>query len=165
MSFPPIINYVEFDTLTEPWIKYNLSDGAKISIRTIATNIIKTGQFDAFGKPIYGILSSGLQVVKAPKDLRGQPTSPPPTPEQLGSSVVADVNATPENDEWNVYKCDDGSTLQLKAQVLTVRRTAKYDNLGEPIYIVQSQNLMKDDIPKILWKKSTTGTNTPNFGT
>src|SRR5574340_1313661 len=105
MSLPPIINYVEFDTLTEPWIKYNLSDGSKLLLRTITTNIIKTGQFDAFGKPIYGILSTTVQVVRAPKDLRGQPTIPPPTPEQMGSSVLADVNASADNEEWNTYKC------------------------------------------------------------
>lgn len=164
MSFPPIINYVDFEVLTEPWIKYTLSDGGKLLMRTIITGIIKTGQYDPFGKPVYGTMSNTLQVVRAPKDLRGNPTMPPPTPEQLGASVVADVNASPESDEWNMYKCEDGTTLQLKSTVITVKRTSKYDPTGEPIYIVNSQNIIKDDVPKLLWKRSNTGSNTPNFG-
>ncbi|MDE1832245.1 MAG: hypothetical protein KGI02_07740 [Thaumarchaeota archaeon] len=165
MSLPPVINYVEFEVLTEPWIKYNLSDGGKLLMRTVVTSIIKTGQYDPFGKPVYAVMSNTLQVVRAPKDLRGNPTMPPATLEQLGSSVVAEVNASPESDEWNAYKCEDGTTLQLRTTIITVTRTSKYDPTGEPIYIVNSQNMIKDEVPKLLWKKSTSGSNTPNFGT
>jgi len=165
MSFPPIIHYVDFEVLSEPWIKYRLSDNSIISLRTIVTNVIKPGQFDVFGKPQYGVVSNTLQVVKAPKDLRGNPTIPPATPEQLGDSILAEVNFTPENDEWNNYRCEDGTTLQMKVQVISIKRTSKYDQFGEPIYLVHSQNIIKDEVPKMLWKKSHTGTNTPNFGT
>lgn len=165
MSLPPVIHYVEFEILSEPWIKYRLSDTSTILIRTVLTNIIKTGQYDPFGKPMYGMVSANMQVVRAPKDLRGSPTIPPPTPEQLGDSILAEVNFTSENDEWNNYKCEDGTTLQLKSQIISIKRTSKYDQFGEPIYMVHAQNMVKDDVPKILWKKSTTGTNSPNFGT
>ncbi len=154
MSLPPVINYVDFEVLNEPWNKYKLSDGAILFSRTIVAHIIRTGQYDAFGKPAYFVSSNTLNVVRAPKDLRGNPTQPVPTPEQFASSIVEEVNATPEREDWNHYKCDDGTTISVKAVLTTIQRTSKYDNLGEPIYFVNSQAVVKDDVPKSLWKKS-----------
>lgn len=154
MTPPPVHHYIEFDILSEPWVKYTLSDNSFVLLRTIATNIVKTGQYDMMGKPLYVLFSNTLQVAHAPKDLRGNPTIPLPTPEQIGDSIVAEVNFTPDTEEWNSYKCEDGTTIQLRTQVITIKRTAKYDQFGEPVYVVHSQNLIKDEVPKILWKKS-----------
>lgn len=154
MSMPPVIHYLQFDALSEPWVTYNLSDQSKLRLKTVVVNIIKTGQYDEFGKPVYGVMSNTIQVVRAPKELRGNPTNPMPTPQQINDSIIEDVNSSVENDEWNTYRCEDGTTINLKVIIVSIKRTSKVDPLGEPIYMVSTQNMIKDEVPKILYKKS-----------
>jgi hypothetical protein len=153
IPLPPVINYMDFEVLNEPWNKYKLSDGSVLYMRTIAINIIKTGQYDQFGKPIYLVSTTYIYHVRAPKELRGNPTIPQPMPEVLADSIAEDVNATPEKEDWNRYKLEDGTTIMLKAILTRIQRTTKYDQFGEPIYIIYIQNIIKDDVPKNLWKR------------
>ncbi|MFY3741241.1 MAG: hypothetical protein HMLIMOIP_001695 [Candidatus Nitrosomirales archaeon] len=155
---PPFVNYVDFEVLAEPWNKYRLSDGTTLFSRVIVTSIIKLAQYDPFGKPIYSVLSSTIHVLRAPKELRGIPTSPPPTLEQFATAIVDEVSATAEKEDWNIYRCEDGATIRVKPVLTTIQRTSKYDPLGEPIYLITAQNVMKDEVPKALWKKSSSTT-------
>jgi len=46
--------------------------------------------------------------------------------------------------EWNVYKLADGTTLKVKLVLVNVVRSRdKYDPLGNPIYGITSQNIVK----------------------
>jgi len=144
---------MEFEILSEPWNKYKLSDKSILYVRTIAINIIKTG-YDEFGKPSYSVTTTTIYHARAPKELRGNPTMPPPTLEILMDSIVEEVNLIPEREDWNHYKLEDGTTIKLKTVLPKVQRTTKYDQLGEPLYIIYSQDIVIDDVPKSLWKKS-----------
>jgi hypothetical protein len=149
---PPIINYVDFEVLNEPWNRYKLSDGTLLRSRVVVAQVIKTGQFDPFCKPLYGILAQTFNTIRAPKELRNNPTVPPPTPQQLGSSIVENVTAEPLEEGECIYRCVDGTTLRIKNVFVAIRRTSNHDALGEPIYIIDTQNIVIDDIPKNLWK-------------
>jgi hypothetical protein len=70
-----------------------------------------------------------------------------------------EVDASPieinqENSSWNTYLLEDQSVLKLKV-VLTkaVRLDGEYDGEGNPIYMVQSTNIVKVDSPDSLKKK------------
>lgn len=46
-------------------------------------------------------------------------------------------------EEWNVYRLTDGTTLKFKAVVANIiRLDDEHNDVGDPIYIVNSRNLM-----------------------
>jgi len=55
-----------------------------------------------------------------------------------------EVDFENEKEEWNVYKLADGTTLKVKLILVNVVRSRdKYDPLGNPIYGITSQNIVK----------------------
>jgi hypothetical protein len=66
-----------------------------------------------------------------------------------------DVEIVEEKDYWNTYKLKDGSVIKMKLIVRGVKRlTTKWQPDGNPIYFVNSQNVMRlGDIPKKLKAK------------
>jgi len=60
-----------------------------------------------------------------------------------------------EKEHWNVYKLADGSTLKVKLILVNVVRSRdQYDSLGNPIYGVTSQNIIKVlNVPEKLRRK------------
>lgn len=66
-----------------------------------------------------------------------------------------EVDFENEKEEWNVYKLADGTTLKIKLVLVNVVRSRdKYDSLGNPIYGITSQNIIKVlDVPEKLRRK------------
>ena len=66
-----------------------------------------------------------------------------------------DVEILEEKDHWNTYKLKDGSVVKMKLIVSGVKRlTTKWQPDGNPIYLVNSQNVMRlGNIPKKLKAK------------
>lgn len=63
-----------------------------------------------------------------------------------------DVNQT--NEYWNQYLLDDGSVVKMKLVVTKVLRIDnRYDNEGNPAYLVQSTNITSVNAPDNLKKK------------
>lgn len=54
-----------------------------------------------------------------------------------------DVDFQEETEHWNVYKLADGTTLKVRIIVTGVKRLKKFRPDGEPIYIIQSQNVVR----------------------
>jgi hypothetical protein len=55
-------------------------------------------------------------------------------------------------EEYNSYKLSDGSTIRMKTVVTNIIRTDEFTPTGEPIYIVNSQNVLVADVPDGLKK-------------
>jgi hypothetical protein len=52
-------------------------------------------------------------------------------------------------EEWNTYLLDDGTVIRLKPVVLRVARIpGEYDDEGNEIFIVKSNNVMVVDSPE-----------------
>lgn len=67
-----------------------------------------------------------------------------------GESVEFDVF----REDWNTYNCHDGSTLRMKLVVTEIIRLEEFNpDTGEPIYVIQSQNVVRADVPDKLKKK------------
>lgn len=63
---------------------------------------------------------------------------------KIDLSEGEEVDFENEKEEWNVYKLADGSTLKVKLVLVNVVRSRdKYDPLGNPIYGITSQNIVK----------------------
>ena len=75
------------------------------------------------------------------------------TPEDL--EKAEDIEITEEKENWNIYKLKDGSEIKLKLVVTGVKRlTTKWQPDGNPIYLVNSQNVMRlGHVPKSLKAK------------
>ncbi len=60
-----------------------------------------------------------------------------------------------ENEFWNTYTLSDGSVMKVKIVITNVKRLKKYQPDGSPIYLIQSQNVLRmDSIPKELMGKA-----------
>lgn len=53
-------------------------------------------------------------------------------------------------EEYNSYKLSDGSTIRMKTVVTNIIRTEEFTPAGEPVYIVNSQNVVVADVPEEL---------------
>jgi len=76
------------------------------------------------------------------------------------------MQSIPEGDEvdfdvieegWNVYKLKDGSTLKVKLVLAGVIRVKnQYDPIGNPVYMINSTNVVRvTDVPPELKRKYT----------
>jgi len=50
-------------------------------------------------------------------------------------------------EEYNTYKLSDGATVRMKTVVTSIIRTQEFNPDGEPVYIVNSQNVLVADVP------------------
>ena len=50
-------------------------------------------------------------------------------------------------EEYNSYKLSDGSIIRMKTVVTNIIRTEEFTPSGEPVYIVNSQNVLVADVP------------------
>lgn len=74
------------------------------------------------------------------------------TPEDIAEGEDVDFEEVEER--WNVYRLKDGTTLKVKLVLTGVKRLKKYGPDGSPIYVIQSQNIVRAvDIPKNLKAK------------
>jgi hypothetical protein len=66
-----------------------------------------------------------------------------------GAEIEAEVLSFQSHGEhWNEYVVDDGTLLRLKPVVTEVMRLeGQYDQHGNPVYIVQSTNVLSVDAP------------------
>ena len=55
-------------------------------------------------------------------------------------------------EEYNSYKLSDGSIIRMKTVVTNIIRTEEFTPGGEPVYIVNSQNVLVADVPDELKK-------------
>ena len=61
---------VDFETMREEYNSYRLSDGAVIRMKTVVTNIIRTGEFTPTGEPVYIVNSQNVLVADVPDELK-----------------------------------------------------------------------------------------------
>jgi len=54
-----------------------------------------------------------------------------------------DIDFTDEKEHWNTYKLSDGTTLKVKLALRGVKRLKRYNPDRTPIYIIQSQNIVR----------------------
>ena len=71
-----------------------------------------------------------------------------------GESVDAEqIDITQASEHWNQYLLEDGSVLKLKSVATKiVRLKDQYDPSGNPIYFIQSNNIVAVDSPAGLKK-------------
>ena len=73
----------------------------------------------------------------------------------LGRQVEAEeVDFQTRREEWNEYQLMDGSTLKMKSVVTgIVKVSGEFDVMGNPAYVINSQNVTAVNSPDELKKK------------
>jgi len=56
---------------------------------------------------------------------------------------AVEVDFTEEKEYWNVYQLEDGTTLKVKLVLRGVKRLKKHNPDGTPIYLINSQNIIR----------------------
>lgn len=68
---------------------------------------------------------------------------------QKDIAEAKDLDFTEESEKWNVYTLEDGTTLKVKLVVRGVKRLKRYNPDGTPIYLINSQNIVRAvDVPE-----------------
>ena len=132
--------YVDFEIAHEGWDIYELEDGAKLRVRTVLKGVIRRSETEyGFGQEVV------VGVAEMPVELKGTPTQTEPSPSQLRKMIEKeDIKFTPRGEPtWNVYRLSDGNTLSIRLVVSQIDKTSAFTPEGEPIYIVQSQPVVK----------------------
>lgn len=74
---------------------------------------------------------------------------------QRDLAEATDMDFSEEEEHWNVYKLSDGTTLKVRLVLRGVKRLNRYNPDGSPLYVIQSQNIVRTvDIPEKLKAKS-----------
>jgi len=63
-----------------------------------------------------------------------------------------EVDFEPLAERWNEYRLSDGTLVKMKLVVSKVVRLEKWNEQGEPIYLVQSTNVLATTVPPELMK-------------
>ena len=54
-----------------------------------------------------------------------------------------DIDFTEQQESWNTYKLSDGTTMKVKLVLRGVKRLKKHNPDGNPLYVIQSQNVVR----------------------
>ncbi len=78
----------------------------------------------------------------------------PKIPFQGKEVDATEVEFQIRKEDWNEYQLMDGSAIKIKMVVGRVLRVqGEYDNEGNPVYVVKSQNMLMVNSPDTLRKK------------
>jgi hypothetical protein len=136
---------LDFDIVKEPWNKYELSDGAILKTRIILQKVKHIEQENRTG---YGTDFTPLQVIFAPAERKGTPSNQTYTEQELASSIDQELRYNTTAEEWNEYVVDDGTRIRVEITVTRVSRTTKFDQYGDPIYLVETSGLGQNIQPR-----------------
>jgi hypothetical protein len=141
---------VEFEVVSEKWSVYNIKDRVPVPLkaRLILTKVIRADMVDSLGQPIYATGESAPTFVTfAPPSIRGPPTIPPPTPEQMNQAIVENLEVEPVDEPWNEYRLKDGTIIRQKIVVTGAVRTSLFALDGDPLYVINHQTIGRTIIP------------------
>ncbi|MCK5669768.1 hypothetical protein KAI10_00150 [Candidatus Bathyarchaeota archaeon] len=56
---------------------------------------------------------------------------------------AVEVDFSEEKEFWNEYTLEDGTTLKVKLVLRGVKRLARYEPDGTPVYVINSMNVVR----------------------
>lgn len=139
--------YDDFKTLTEGWSEYSLEDGTVIRTRVILSKVISKVK----GGIDFRLSEQSYAASFSPQKLKGPVGSSKILPEEIAKIAESlkkeDMDIIISKEYWNEYELSTGDKVYSKAVLVSASLTDRYDDIGDPIYVVQTQILHKV-IPK-----------------
>lgn len=156
MAIPVKGKPMDFQIVREVWSTYTVKDKLPVQLkgRVILIKVLKTETFNALGEPIYGTgTANPIVVTIAPPELAGPPTIPVPTQETLSKAELIELEFERLEEPWNEYRLADGTTVNVRLVMNSVRRTPFFGMDGDPLYTVGNDVNTHLSIPKELRRK------------
>jgi hypothetical protein len=156
---PKKIKFIDFAIEKEPWNKIKLSDESELSYRFILSQVVsdktmielETELKGSNGKNIalgFGFQGSRIFSVCSPVNLRGDPDNRKYNITELRNSIIdEDLDFDTVKSSWNIYTLENRMTVKCRLWVMSISRTSKFDDLGLPIYDIESNIDLKVDLP------------------
>ena len=154
--------FLNFKINREEWNYYKLQDGSVLKARLILRSVLTEGKLEdlvtqaKLGEKPKLMISYSVEyvyAVEAPIELRGPSDSKKYTPEDLKQVITQkDIDYETIRESWNLYQLDNGVILKMKLSPSVVSKTSKFDQVGMPIYVVESNWEMKIEFPDYIQK-------------
>ncbi len=131
---------LDFETLEEPWNNYDFADGTRMRGKLILTRIQRVNR----AAPLSFTIQPLLTITSDPVH-RGPPS--PLTLEEISGQIQVQrmpVRITTSNEHWNIYIIRN-LHQRMRARMIVsdiFRVTNRYDQFGEPAYIVQTGTII-----------------------
>lgn len=136
---------VDFEPEKEVWNVYELSDGSMLRIRAMLMKLYRLAQPPKEGGDQYNASFQNVMVVKrtSPK-LKGPKSTVPLPVTNLDQIPKVEVQFSPLVEDWNVYRLETGDSLKVKLVASIIYRIRdKWDQFGDPFYVVSSTNVIQ----------------------
>lgn len=131
---------IDFDVLKEPWIKFEISDGSILKVRTI---LKKVERVTKEGKLGFNIDAQTITIIHAEPSLKGPPSKKSYSKEEIQKAINKDdMRYNTLVQEFNEYVLDDGSKIKIITNVMKISRTKLYDKTGDPVYFINNSITM-----------------------
>jgi hypothetical protein len=135
---------VDFDVVAEHWSVYRVKDKSPVILkaRIVLTKAIRTTETNELGEPVYATGTGNIILVTfAPPEIRGPPTIPLPSNEQIAKSLLGDLGFDTIEEPWNEYKLKDDTIVRMKVVLTGVTKTPFFSADGDPLYYVNHQRV------------------------
>jgi len=140
--------YINFKTIREDWNLYLLEENVLLKMKLVLIKVLLRDIGEA-GNPGYMTNYQIILGIIPPKEFLGKPSDRKYTSAEILDSIVKDdvkVEKTIQED-WNEYELEDGARLSIKIILTKASKTKLFDEMGEPIFHIQHQAIMKGNIP------------------
>ncbi len=125
---------MDFDVIKEPWCTYQLTDGSTLRARDILIDVRRRIVDDV---PKYHINVHNINVIICDPKLKGSPVAQPHSPDTILKSIEQqDVRYTTLSNDNNDYILSDGTKIKHHINLVTISRTALYNDAGDRIYAI-----------------------------
>jgi hypothetical protein len=130
-------DYIRFDPVSEPWNRFALADGTFLNVKFVLLKMIRAGDVAPDGLKQAQMASQIIVVVEAAPNYRGPP-GPPLTPQEVESSIEAELAWQALNPAPSVYRFEGTRTLIASISLRRVRRSSRFGPDGDRAYIVET---------------------------
>jgi len=140
--------YCDFETIIENRNEYEIEDGTELRIKYVMVKIVRNKIPGTPGGYNYGFNGNTVVGVHSPKIRKAENIKY--TPEELSSSIIkTDMNYKTIKEIWNKYIIKNDKTEILAKMVITdIQKTDKFDEYGDPHYLIFTQPVFKANPPK-----------------
>jgi len=131
-------DYMDFEVLSEPWSRYQLSDGTMLRLRFLLQKLRRG--FGVPGQPglqAANISAQTIVVSEAPQNLRGNPGRPIPQ-EEFDRHVEEEVSFRPVSTGPSIYRFEGTRVLTVDYAPTRVRRLDANGPDGDRQYVVET---------------------------
>ena len=136
--------YLDFKTIREDWNRFNIiKDNTEVKVKIVVIKILRRKFSEGYD---YRFNHNNIFGINAPLKISGKPDTKRYNLKELRESIIEiDMKFKPINEiKWNEYLIiKDKTKIFVKPEIITINKSNKFDEYGDPIYSIQIQPIFK----------------------